>query len=297
MAHAECSVLIQLSYHPPLDWQGLLRFLNARAMRGVESVVDDAYLRTVRLTTGVGWVRVRHSRAEHTLLVELSPSLQSADPAIRRTLRHLFDLDARPGLIAATLGRDALLAESVALNPGLRVPGAFDAFELAVRAILGQQVTVKGATTIAGGFAQAFGEPVDGVLPPGLSHLFPPPQRIAATAPDELLAVGLTRARARSIIALAEEISTGRLTLEAGAPPDVTIARLVALPGIGAWTAHYIAMRALRWRDAFPKEDVALRRSLGGVSAERAEEISQSWRPWRAYATLHLWQRRVRGAA
>ena len=288
---------LQLSYHPPFDWPGLLRFLTARAMQGVESVTDDSYLRTVRLANERGWIRVRHSPHEHALTLELSPSLTRAAPALRTTLRHLFDLDARPNLIAATLARHTLLAGPVARNPGLRVPGAFDGFELAIRAILGQQITVKAATTLAGRFALAFGEPVSDAAHPALTHLSPTPQRIAATAPDELSAIGITRSRARSIIALAQEVAAGRLTLEAGAPPDPTIAQLVALPGIGAWTAHYIAMRALRWTDAFPKEDIALRNSLGGVSAARAEALSQPWRPWRAYATLHLWQDRVRGAA
>ena len=214
-------------------------------------------------------------------------------PALLDRLRHVFDLSARPDVIAAQLMRDPVLADAVQRNPGLRVPGAFDGFELAVRAILGQQVTVKAATTLAGRFVEAFGEPIE-TPQPGLTRLCPIPRRIAEATVDEVASLGIIRTRARSIIALAQEITSGRLRLEAGAQPDGTMAQLVALPGIGMWTAQYIAMRALRWPDAFPQGDVAMLKQLGGVSAARAEELSQAWRPWRSYATLHLWQRGVR---
>jgi len=278
-----------LTYRAPFDWQGMLRFLSARMLKGVEWVEEDAYLRTVQLGGHTGWVNLRHAPEKRALLVELTHSLTPVLPALLGRLRNLFDLSARPDVIAAQLMRDALLAEAVARNPGLRVPGAFDGFELAVRAILGQQIRVKAATTLAGRFAAAFGEPVD-TPHPGLTRLCPTPQRIAAAKVEELTALGILEARARSILLVAEEVASGRLRLEAGAQPDATIERLVALPGIGRWTAQYIAMRALRWPDAFPKEDIALRNSLGGVTPARAEQLSQAWRPWRSYATLHLWQ-------
>ncbi|MGV3722051.1 MAG: DNA-3-methyladenine glycosylase family protein, partial [Actinomycetota bacterium] len=185
-----------------------------------------------------------------------------------------------------------LLAEAVTRNPGLRVPGAFDGFELAVRAILGQQITVKAATTLAGRFCDAFGEAVE-TPHPALSRLCPTPHRIAAATVDEVAALGIVQARARCIIILAEEVAARRLKLEAGAQPEAVMQQLVALPGIGPWTANYIAMRALRWPDAFPKEDIALRKNLGGVTATQAEALSQPWRPWRSYATLHLWGQSV----
>jgi AraC family transcriptional regulator of adaptative response / DNA-3-methyladenine glycosylase II len=184
--------------------------------------------------------------------------------------------------------QDNLLADAVARNPGLRVPGAFDGFELAVRAILGQQITVKAATTLAGRFAEAFGETIDTPYHE-LQHLWPTPHRVASVKVEALVTLGIVKTRARSIIAVAAEIASNRLKLEAGAHPDVTIEQLVALPGIGTWTAQYIVMRALRWPDAFPKEDIALRNRLGGVTAAQAEDMSQAWRPWRSYATLHLW--------
>jgi len=181
----------------------------------------------------------------------------------------------------------------VAANPGMRVPGAFDGFELAVRAILGQQITVRAATTLAGRYVDAFG---DSIVTPhdGLTHLAPTAQRVAGLAINDIASLGIIQSRARGILALAAEVASGRLELDAGADPDATMKQLIALPGIGRWTAHYIAMRALRWPDAFPREDVVLRNNLGGVTAARADEISQAWRPWRSYATLHLWRGPVR---
>jgi AraC family transcriptional regulator of adaptative response / DNA-3-methyladenine glycosylase II len=204
-------------------------------------------------------------------------------------LRNLFDLSARPDVIAEQLGRDERLSASVARNPGLRVPGAFDGFEMAVRAVLGQQVTVKGASTLAGRFAAAFGEPIE-TPHPALSRLSPTPERVAAAEVEEIASLGIIRARARSILALANEVASGRLKLEPGVDPESAVRQLTALPGIGPWTAQYVAMRALRWPDAFPREDLVLRNRLGGITAARAEELSLAWRPWRSYAALHLWQ-------
>jgi AraC family transcriptional regulator of adaptative response / DNA-3-methyladenine glycosylase II len=282
------TLTLQLSYRPPFDWSGLLRFLSARTLKGVEWVTDEAYARTVRLGEHQGWIRVRNEPEKRALQVELTRPLAPALPALLGRLRHVFDLSARPDVIAAQLMQDELLGETVARNPGLRVPGAFDGFELAVRAILGQQITVKAATTLAGRFCDAFGEPIE-TPHPALSRLCPTPQRVAAATVDEVASLGIVQARARCILILAEEVASRRLKLEAGAQPEAVMQQLVALPGIGPWTANYIAMRALRWPDAFPKEDIALRNSLGGVTAAQADALSQAWRPWRSYATLHLW--------
>jgi AraC family transcriptional regulator of adaptative response / DNA-3-methyladenine glycosylase II len=171
------------------------------------------------------------------------------------------------------------------------VPGAFNGFELGLRAILGQQVTVKAATTIAGRFVTAFGEPFATPLPE-LNRLTPAHTRVAKASVDDIARHGIVAARARSIIALAQGQGSGDLCLDGGAhhDPDASIKRLAQLPGIGPWTAHYIAMRALRWPDAFPKEDIAVRNKLGGVSATEAEALSQPWRPWRSYAVMHVWR-------
>ena len=283
------SFTLQLAYRPPFDWRGMMEFVAARALAGVEWVHDDAYYRTAQLGPHKGWIGVRHAPDKRALLVELTHSLTPVLPAVLGRLRHAFDLSARPDVIAAKLGETEPLADLVADNPGLRVPGAFDGFELAVRAILGQQITVKAATTLGGRFVAALGEPFE-TPHAGLTHSSPTAERVAGAPVNELVSLGILESRARSIVGLATEVATGRLRLEPGAPPDETIARLVALPGIGMWTAQYIAMRALRWPDAFPREDAALRKRLGGVTAARAEELSQAWRPWRSYATLHLWQ-------
>jgi AraC family transcriptional regulator of adaptative response / DNA-3-methyladenine glycosylase II len=281
---------LQLSYRPPYDWKAILAFLAARALKGIEHVTDSSYARTVRLGDATGWIRVTQSTQKHALMVEFTHSLTPVLPAMLGRVRSLFDLNARPDLIAKHLARDARLKSAVKANPGLRVPGAFNGFELGVRAILGQQVTVKAATTIACRFVEAFGDPI--VTPfAELNRLTPAPARVAAAAVDDIARHGIVAARSRSIIALAQAQGSGALCLDGGThhSPDDSIARLARLPGIGPWTAHYIAMRALRWPDAFPKEDIAVRNNLGGVTAKEAEVLSQSWRPWRSYAVMHVW--------
>ena len=280
---------LQLTYRPPYDWDGILDFLRVRSMKDVEMVTEDSYARTVRLGKYTGWIRVTHAPAKRALIVEFTHSLTTVLPALLGRLRNVFDLTARPDLITAHLMKDETLRPSVAKNPGLRVPGAFDGFELVIRAILGQQITVKAATTIAGRFAEAFGEGI--VTPyPELTRLSPLVGPVAAASVDDVAKLGIVSARSKSIIAAAQAFHTGALALDAGTDPQATITRLEALPGIGPWTAQYIAMRALRWPDAFPKEDIAVRNRLGGVSAKQAEELSQPWRPWRSYAVLHLWR-------
>ena len=280
---------LQLSYRPPYDWEEMLKFLGARVIRDVEFVTADSYARTVRLGKRTGWIKVTHAPEKPSLMVEFTHTLSPVLPALLGRLRNLFDLTARPDLIAAHLMKDKLLRKSVTKNPGLRVPGAFDGFEMAIRAILGQQITVKAATTIAGRFAAAFGEKIETPFPE-LTRLSPLAARIAKASAGDIARLGIVGARAASIIALARAFNSGALKLDAGANPEADIAQLVALPGIGQWTAHYIAMRASRWPDAFPKEDIAVRKNLGGVSAKRAEEISQAWRPWRSYAVMHIWK-------
>jgi AraC family transcriptional regulator, regulatory protein of adaptative response / DNA-3-methyladenine glycosylase II len=280
---------LQLSYRPPYDWPEMLRFLGARVIRDVEFVTAESYARTVRLGKSTGWIRVTHAPEKRALMVEFAPTLAPVLPALLGRLRNLFDLGARPDLIAAHLRRDKLLKRSVAKNPGLRVPGAFDGFEMAIRAILGQQITVKAATTIAGRFAEAFGEKIRTPFPE-LNRLSPFAAQVAKAGVGDIAKLGIVSVRAASISALARAFQAGSLQFDGGSNPEVEMDKLVALPGIGQWTAHYIAMRAARWPDAFPKEDVAVRNNLGGVSAKQAEEMSQAWRPWRSYAVMHIWK-------
>ncbi len=281
---------LQLSYRQPYDWKSMLAFLQARALKGVEHVTDNSYARTVQLGQTKGWIRITQSEKKHALLVEFTHSLTPVLPALLSRIRALFDLNARPDVIAKHLSKDARLASAVKANPGLRVPGAFNGFELGLRAILGQQITVRAATTIACRFVESFGEPMATPFAE-LDRLTPVPSRIAAATADDIARHGIVAARCRSIIALARAQKSPGLSLDGGAhhDPDDAIERLAELPGIGQWTAHYIAMRALHWPDAFPKEDIAVRNKLGGVTAKEAEVLSQSWRPWRSYAVMHLW--------
>jgi AraC family transcriptional regulator of adaptative response / DNA-3-methyladenine glycosylase II len=283
---------LQLSYRPPYDWPGILAFLRMRGLKGVELVTEDSYARTVVIGRHKGWIKVTQPQnGKNALRLEFTHSLAPVLPALIARIRDLFDLNARPDMIAKHLRRDKLLAPMIKANPGLRVPGAFSGFEIGLRAILGQQVTVKAATTIAGRLAAAFGEPVATPFPE-LSRLTPSPARLAKAGIGDLAKHGIVSARCKSIIALAQAEVSGALSLDSGAHHniDVAIARLAALPGIGPWTAHYIAMRALRWPDAFPKGDVAVLNNLGGITAKEADALSQSWRPWRSYAMLHIWK-------
>lgn len=288
------TLTLQLSYRPPYNWPGVLAFLKTRELKRVEWVTENFYARTVHLGDRKGWIKVTQSEKKNALLLELSHNLTAVLPALLNRVRDLFDLNARPDAISRLLRKDKILAPLVKANPGLRVPGAFNGFELGLRAILGQQVTVKAATAIACRFAEKFGEPM--VTPfAELDRLSPSPATVARAGVDDIASVGIFRTRDSSIIALARAQVSGELSLDSGRHhnPDETIARLAELPGIGQWTAHYMAMRALRWPDAFPKEDIAVRKNLGGVTAKQAEEMSQAWRPWRSYAVLHLWNQPV----
>ncbi|MEZ3497930.1 AlkA N-terminal domain-containing protein [Pantoea sp. KPR_PJ] len=286
------SATLRLSYRPPYDWEAMLAFLETHLMKEVEAVQDGCWRRTVALGRCRGWISVSHLPQKNALQLTFSTSLTPVLPVLLRRLRDLFDLDAQPQLIAARLGQDALLAPSLAKNPGLRVPGAFDAFELGVRAIIGQQVTVKAATTVSSRFAAAFGEPCETPFP-DLTRYAAQPARVASLTVDDVAPMGIVSARSRAIIAFAQAYAGNRVRFNATQSPDVVMKALVALPGIGPWTAHYIAMRAMRWPDAFPKEDIAIRNNLGGLKPSEAEARSQRWRPWRSYAVMHIWENLV----
>jgi len=289
---------LQLAYRPPYDWPGMLAFLKARELKGVEWVTENFYARTVNLGETQGWIKVTQSKTKDALLLEFTHGLAPVLPALLNRVRDLFDLNARPEIISRHLGRDNVLAPLIRTNPGLRVPGAFHGFEMGLRAIVGQQVTVKSATTLAGRLVASFGEFI--VTPfAELSRLTPAPERIARASVDKLGKLGIVSARGRSLIGLAQAHTAGKLSLDSGNhhDPEAAIERLAELPGIGPWTANYIAMRALRWPDAFPKEDIALRNRLGGITAKQAEAMSQAWRPWRSYAVLHVWNSSAKKAA
>ena len=281
------SMRFELAYRPPYDWESMLAFLRARAIAGIESVDDSSYRRTLaieqRNVRVVGWIAVAQTSRRNTLCVHVSASLAAVVPAVLSRVRHAFDLGCDPEPIAACLGK---LANG---HHGLRVPGTFDGFELAVRAVLGQQVSVAGARTLLGRLVAVFGTtPTPGAA--ALKHAFPSAAMLAALEVDELRGIGLTAARARTLRDLAGAVARGEIELTVGADVERTRKALETIPGIGPWTSSYIAMRALGWPDAFPDNDLAVLRALGETRAARARERSEAWRPWRAYAVMHLWR-------
>lgn len=281
------TLTVYLAYRPPYAWSTLRDFLGQRAIAGVESVDDGVYRRTVALRRHGrchrGWLAVAPVKGRHLLGVTVSASLAGVIAEVLARLRRLFDLDCQPQEVAATLG------ELMVGHAGLRVPGAFDGFEAAVRAVLGQQITVRAAQTLAGRVAAALGEPLETPFA-ALTHTFPDAATVAATDADTLGALGILRGRVAAIRALAGACAEGALLLAPGAPVDDTLAALKALPGIGDWTAQYLAMRALSWPDAFPAADYGVLKALGERSPARARQRAEAWRPWRAYAVMALWQ-------
>jgi AraC family transcriptional regulator of adaptative response / DNA-3-methyladenine glycosylase II len=287
---------LRLAYRPPFAWGELLEYLARRAVPGVEHV--DAgrtrYARTVALGKSTGWVQVESSAAGSWLEVTLPATLADASWPILARLRAQFDLDASPAGIDAHLAKDRLLARSVKRHPGLRLPGAWDTFELAVRAVLGQQVSVAGASTLAARLAAKFGEPVETPFE-YLNRLAPSARTLAAAEPEQIAKIGLPRARAATLRDLAMAAERGELKFGPADTVEHVVAALRKIRGIGEWTAQYVAMRALRFPDAFPAADLGVRKALATPGAPLPDERkvlarAAAWRPWRGYATLHLWQ-------
>jgi AraC family transcriptional regulator of adaptative response / DNA-3-methyladenine glycosylase II len=260
----------------------MLGFLTKRAVTGLELVADGQYRRTVVVRDQAGSMAISHDAAAHALVVEVRHPDPQAVYSILRRVRVMFDVDADPQLIRVHLESDPLLRPRVRRRPGLRLPGAWDPFEIAVRAIVGQQASVAGAAALVARVARMYGtrRRTDTET---LAWTFPTP-RVLAEAPLER--AGLTRRRAAAIRALASAVAAGELSLDAGGPE--LIERLCRLPGVGPWTAEYVAMRGLSDPDAFPVGDLGLRRAAGLTDRDLASR-SERWRPWRAYAAMHLW--------
>jgi AraC family transcriptional regulator, regulatory protein of adaptative response / DNA-3-methyladenine glycosylase II len=289
------ALILRLAYRPPLQWAAMLQYLAVRAIRGVEAVVPDgagSYVRGVRLGDASGWLRVTHLPARAQLELQVAPSLSTVLMPLLARVRAQFDLDANPAQIEAHLRADPLLAARIDALPGLRVPGAFDAFELALRAVLGQQVSVAGASTLCGRLVQRFGEPLATPFAE-LSHHFPQASVLAATDAAEIAAIGIPRTRAETIRQLAQFAADGGLRMPPGLPLADTIARLTSVRGIGDWTAQYIALRALRHPDAFPVGDLGLQKAAaedgGRLTEKQLAARASGWAPWRGYAALALW--------
>ncbi len=274
----------QLRFRPPYDWSGMLSFLAPRATPGVEIVEQGSYRRSISLGKDDGYFEVSLAEQPETLRVRI----QFPDPRalflIVERIRRMFDLNADWQAIAARLHTDPALRRQLQARPGLRVPGCWDGFELTIRAILGQQVTVKGATTLAGRLVRAFGRPLP--VPNWLTHAFPRPEVLADA---KLSAIGLTAARAETIRSLARAVSKGEINFDGVIDSEEFALRLCEIPGIGKWTVQYVAMRALGEPDAFPVGDLGLLRALQLTSPRELEARAEKWRPWRAYAALYLW--------
>jgi AraC family transcriptional regulator of adaptative response / DNA-3-methyladenine glycosylase II len=286
-AKAAAGLNCQLEFRPPFAWRNLLEYLRLRAIPGVEMADATHYRRTVSIDGHDGWIAVSTGRKSNALNVEIAPSLAPVIGAVIARVKRLFDLGAVPDAVSALLSRDPLLAKTVRRIPGLRVAGAFDGFELAVRAVLGQQVSVKGATTMAGRWAQAFGTPIATPYAE-LNRLTPTAQRIATATVDEIAGLGIIGARARCLLLLAAAVREKKIALTFAPNVEQQIDALLSLPGIGPWTAQYIAMRALHWPDAFPSGDLMLLRAANSTE-KKLQQLAEGWRPWRAYATHYLW--------
>ena len=290
------AVQLSLGYRPPYRWDLMLKFLARRAIPGVEKVEEGRYARTIRLRSSrrdlTGWVTVGNDAEHNRLAVTVSASLLPALPVVLDGIKNLFDLHCEPDTVARSL---ASMDESALgpFIPGIRVPGCFDAFETAVLAVLGQQVTIQAARTLAGRLVQALGSPVDTEID-GLTMTFPMVQELLnldSTIEQHLGPLGIITARARAIHGLAAMMGSGIIDAFCCPAPEAAVARFMEIPGIGAWTAGYIAMRCLAWPDAFLATDLEVRKALGSPPPGKILTLAERWKPWRAYAVMHLWNR------
>ncbi|MDR2982217.1 MAG: helix-turn-helix domain-containing protein [Puniceicoccales bacterium] len=288
-------ITVALGYRPPYLWQQMLDFLALRAIPGVEVIKDGEYLRTAHFVTGdrrdaYGWVRVGHQPRNNTLSVTVEVALLPVLPQVLASVRHLFDLCCDPNAVHEALASMNEIKPNLCVL-GTRLPGCFNVFEMAVRAVLGQQITIKAARTLAGRFVNAYGTPVQTGVE-GLTHVFPSPGGIVAlrgSIENHLGPLGITGVRAKAIWGLAQALVRGDVDFKFCAQPEEEVQKLMALPGIGAWTAQYIAMRAMGWPDAFPDTDYGVKKALAPRTAKEISTMAANWRPWRSYATINLW--------
>ncbi|PXV61571.1 DNA-3-methyladenine glycosylase II [Dyella jiangningensis] len=287
----EDAIVLRLGYRPPYDFEAMLAFLRGRALPGVEYVDEHSYARVFGTPDAPGWLRLSAwPGREHALRLELHCPQPAQMLGVVNKLRRMFDLDASPQSIGDALKESPVLRPLLRKRPGLRLPGGWDGFEIAVRAILGQQVSVAAARTLATRIVHKFGTPVASPVP-GLERLFPGPECLVEA---DLRSVGLTTARAATVRGVAQALLDERIDFRSEQPLEEFVERWVALPGIGEWTAHYMAMRALSHPDAFPAADLILRRAAAGsgpeLSTKALTSLAEAWRPWRAYSVMHLWR-------
>lgn len=289
------AITLTLGYRPPYQWEQILHFLAQRAIPGVETTTENQYLRTVHYWTmdqkhSYGWICVGHHPHKNALTVSVSADLLPALPHVLARVRNLFDLYCCPDAIHETLSSMNNIRPGLCVS-GTRLPGCFEPFEMTVRAILGQQITVRAAGTLAGRIAQTYGTPVNTGIE-GLTHTFPSAHDIAMLDGDissHLGPLGVTKKRAATIADLAQKITGREIEFTLYMQPELEIKKLMSIPGIGTWTAHYIAMRAMGWPDAFPHTDYGIKKALSPLTESEILALAEKWRPWRSYATINLW--------
>ncbi|MDB5852630.1 MAG: DNA-3-methyladenine glycosylase 2 family protein [Herminiimonas sp.] len=304
----QAGITVRLAYRPPYAWPDLLAYFGGRTIPGVESVMapgpgtikpdnGGAYVRSVRIGGFSGWLHVTHLPSRSCIAVQIAPSLGPVMMPLLSRLRNQFDVDASPAIIDTHLASDPVLADAIARTPGLRLPGAFDAFELVVRAVLGQQVSVVGASTLAGRLVARFGTVA---LTPfeSVTRHFPLASELALVEPAAISAIGLPAVRGQTLQSLAIFAAQGGLDMAPGTTLEQAVAKMKTVKGIGDWTAHYVAMRVLRYADAFPAGDLGLQKAAARLlgqdpgtrlTATQLAALAQSWSPWRGYAALRLW--------
>jgi AraC family transcriptional regulator of adaptative response / DNA-3-methyladenine glycosylase II len=273
-----------LGFRPPYHWKGILAFLAERAIPGVEVVDHRVYRRTIRINGCDGYFEASPDVGRDAIAVRVQIADTRSLYLIVERIRRLFDLNADWTSIAQSLRTDPALTARILAEPGFRVPGCWNGFELTIRAILGQEITLKDATVLAGQITKSYGSPISNVK--DLTHLFPTPEVLADA---KLEALGLTKERARTIHALARAVRDGEISFDRVVDSDAFLAHLLEIPGIDHWTAQYVAMRALGNPDAFPTGDKGILRALGLRNSCELEERAEAWRPWRSYASMYLW--------
>lgn len=289
------NITLALGYRPPYHWEEMLHFLAGRAITGIEVVKNNEYMRTVHLENAegksvYGWVRVGHNPPKNALNVTVSETLLPVLPQTLARIRHLFDLYCDPDAVYETLQIMNDIRPGLCLL-GTRVPGCFNAFEMAVRAVLGQQITVKAASTLAARIVENYGIPVQTGID-SLTHVFPPPENILAMGEDirnNFGVLGVISARSDTIYELAKALAQGEIDFDLCVQPEEEIKKLMKIRGIGNWTAQYIAMRSMEWPDAFLETDVGIKHALPGYTPKELLALAETWRPWRSYATVNLW--------
>jgi len=288
-------IALALGYRPPYQWEKMLDFLSGRAIKGVEVVTNKEYMRTVHLqnTEGksiYGWVQVGCIPDKNAIKVTVSDTLITVLSQVLARVRCLFDLYCDPNAIYETLHIMNDIAPGLCIL-GTRVPGCFDAFETAVRAVLGQQISVKAASTLASRIVETYGAPVQTGIE-GLTHVFPSPEKIAAlngSIENHLGALGVTGARSRTIYELAQVFIKKEIDFDLCAQPEEEMKKLMQIRGIGGWTSQYIAMRAMGWPDVFLETDAGVKKALRPHTSKEILKMAEKWRPWRSYATMNLW--------